>query len=157
MKKNASNFNILNQFNVGFILNVAREVENPLLDATNTIWSLLSTTDGGSLYLKHHHIKSYRVISKKLFWDHHQDNIMESFASAFRFIDAARSQSNILIHCQCGVSRSATLVIAYLIYHLNMNFDHAYQYLKSRSSVIAPNLSLIAQLKEFQLQSLIIQ
>lgn len=59
-------------------------------------------------------------------WSHDEANLVEShkLEKAFEFIDDARlsqknagggggGQNRILIHCQCGVSRSATVVIAF--------------------------------------------
>ena len=57
--------------------------------------------------------------------------------------------------CQCGVSRSATLAIAYimslaasglvpnLLGHLG-NMQDAYEYIKSRSPCIGPNVSYVS-------------
>ncbi|PLW37230.1 hypothetical protein PCASD_15349 [Puccinia coronata f. sp. avenae] len=52
----------------------------------------------------------------KLPWSHDQDGLAEIFSSSevFSLIDRAReSKLKTLIHCQCGVSRSATFVIGY--------------------------------------------
>lgn len=49
-------------------------------------------------------------------WGHDESDLVEGgkFQIAFDFIDKAREKKqNILIHCQCGVSRSGTVVIAY--------------------------------------------
>lgn len=158
---NASDPETLRRLNIGFILNVAREVENPLLETESRVgWQLLSTEAVGetaSLYLKKHHFHtpvsrhSHFVFSKKLFWDHNQDNILEFFNSAFRFIDMARSLGmGVLVHCQCGVSRSASLMMGYVMKCQNISFESAYQYVKARSKVVSPNLSLIAQLLEYE-------
>jgi protein-tyrosine phosphatase len=53
----------------------------------------------------------------------------------------------IYIHCAMGVSRSATIVIAYLIRHKNMSFDEAYNWVKERRSWIRPNNRFMADLK----------
>ncbi|KAH3674941.1 hypothetical protein WICMUC_002961 [Wickerhamomyces mucosus] len=55
----------------------------------------------------------------------------------------------ILIHCQCGVSRSASLIIA-LFMKLNMeNLNDSYNKLKVKADKISPNMSLIFQLMEW--------
>ena len=43
------------------------------------------------------------------------------------------------MHCLAGVSRSVSLVIAYLIKHRNMNYDDAYFMIKSRRKIVTIN------------------
>lgn len=62
----------------------------------------------------------------------------------------------VFVNCFAGVSRSATIVIAYLIYKQNMTYQDAYDFLKSKRYVISPNSHFINQLVklEKELQSL---
>lgn len=49
-------------------------------------------------------------------WGHDESDLVEAgkLDTAFAFLDEARDNGkNVLVHCQCGVSRSATVVIAY--------------------------------------------
>lgn len=49
-------------------------------------------------------------------WGHDESDLVEAkkFQAAFDFLDEARERDGrVLVHCQCGVSRSATVVIAY--------------------------------------------
>ena len=59
-------------------------------------------------------------------------------------------EGKVLVHCQAGVSRSATICIAYLMYHLRMSMEQAYDYLKSRRSVISPNVNFMCQLLDYE-------
>lgn len=55
------------------------------------------------------------------------------------------------MHCQCGVSRSASLVVAYGIYkNPEISVQEAYDAVKKRSKWIGPNMNLIMQLQEFR-------
>lgn len=68
---------------------------------------------------------------------------------------------NVLVHCQCGVSRSATLVIAFVMQAAALNYPYeatktltgmhdCYNLVKDLSSSISPNISLIYQLVEWE-------
>ncbi len=56
----------------------------------------------------------------------------------------------VLVHCKAGVSRSPTVVLAYLTKYGNMNLREAYFLLKERRNVIAPNQGFWKQLVEFE-------
>ncbi|XP_028311616.1 tyrosine-protein phosphatase vhp-1 [Gouania willdenowi] len=70
---------------------------------------------------------------------------------ALRFIDAALSSgASVLVHCAAGISRSAALAVAYIMYHLEMDLDHAYRFVKERRPSISPNFNFLGQLQHFQ-------
>ncbi|XP_054988104.1 dual specificity phosphatase 29 [Sorex araneus] len=75
------------------------------------------------------------------------------FYSAAAFIDAAlRSDCNkILVHCVMGRSRSATLVLAYLMIHRNMTLVDAIQQV-AKNRCVLPNRGFLKQLRELDLQ-----
>lgn len=62
---------------------------------------------------------------------------------------ALRQQNRVLVHCQCGVLRLATLIVAYLMYDLRVGVNEAYGLLKSAAPLILPNMGLIFQLMEW--------
>jgi dual specificity phosphatase 12 len=53
----------------------------------------------------------------------------------------------VLIHCVCGVSRSSTIIAAYLMRKLQMERDAVLQFVKSRKGHIHPNSGFFSQLK----------
>ncbi|KDR19773.1 dual specificity protein phosphatase 14 isoform X2 [Zootermopsis nevadensis] len=55
-----------------------------------------------------------------------------------------------LVHCVAGVSRSATLCLAYLMKHERMPLRKAFSYLRSRRPSIRPNSGFFSQLIEFE-------
>ncbi|KAJ3369986.1 hypothetical protein GGF31_004837 [Allomyces arbusculus] len=67
-------------------------------------------------------------------------------ANAFIADHRARGRA-VLVHCMCGVARSAALVIAYLMAEDRMPLAHAYALVKHKRA-IAPNVHLVAQLVE---------
>lgn len=58
----------------------------------------------------------------------------------------------ILIHCNAGVSRSASVCIAYLMLHRKMNFSAAFSCVKSKRECIRPNDGFLKQLKQMDQQ-----
>ena len=56
------------------------------------------------------------------------------------------------VHCVAGISRSATVCIAYLMKHLCWELQKAFDFVKSKRSCVAPNLSFMGQLLAFEKQ-----
>ena len=54
------------------------------------------------------------------------------------------------MHCYAGISRSATLCLAYLINSHKVSLSEAFQYVKCRRNVISPNLNFMGQLLKFE-------
>lgn len=84
-------------------------------------------------------------------WDHNSE-ILEDLYSLCRIIDErVQAGRKVLIHCQLGVSRSASLVIAYGLYKgYQPDFHSMYMSVKQRSEWVGPNMSLIYQLTDFR-------
>ena len=61
-----------------------------------------------------------------------------------------QSGGKVLVHCHAGISRSATVCIAYIMWLKHWTMEYAYQFLKSKRSLIAPNLNFMRQLVEFE-------
>lgn len=78
-------------------------------------------------------------------------DISQIFSETFDFIDAClTSNQKIVVHCQAGISRSASVVIAYVMRKQKMTFDTAYKVVKSKRSIINPNFSFCCALKKFE-------
>ncbi|KAI9876667.1 MAG: hypothetical protein M1830_005998 [Pleopsidium flavum] len=84
-------------------------------------------------------------------WDHNT-NIVDDMLRLCELIDdRVRQGKRVLIHCQCGVSRSASLIVAYGLYkNPELSVQDAYDAVKKRSRWIGPNMNLIYQLSEFR-------
>lgn len=61
-----------------------------------------------------------------------------------------RSGGRTLVHCVAGVSRSASICLAYLMKYHNMPLDEAYRYVKRRRSIIHPNVGFFRQLIDYE-------
>jgi len=74
-------------------------------------------------------------------------NIKQYFEDTFKIIDEAiTNNNNILVHCQAGISRSATIVIAYIMKKNKMKMNDAYNFVHNNRRCIGPNLGFCGQL-----------
>lgn len=84
-------------------------------------------------------------------WDHNTP-IVDELPGLVKIIrDRVADGKKVLVHCQCGVSRSASLLIAYALFlRPEQTVQEAYDAVKRRSKWIGPNMSLIFQLLEWK-------
>ncbi|KAF8630932.1 hypothetical protein AX17_005289 [Amanita inopinata Kibby_2008] len=83
--------------------------------------------------------------------DHSAVDLRPHLEAVCNHIDKVlKSGQSVLVHCQQGVSRSAAVVIAYLIRNLGMSYDNAYTYLKRRRACIKPNAGFVKALQEWE-------
>lgn len=54
------------------------------------------------------------------------------------------------MHCHAGVSRSATVCMAYIMKALDYDLRSAYDFVKSKRPCVSPNLHFMGQLLEFE-------
>lgn len=83
--------------------------------------------------------------------DSHDVNMLQHLPEAFAFIEDARlRRERVLVHCHAGMSRSVTIILAYLMKYYDHSLESAYDFVKQRKDDIAPNFSFMGQLLEFQ-------
>jgi dual specificity MAP kinase phosphatase len=79
--------------------------------------------------------------------DNFDVNIIDYFLEAHKFIDEHLSRGeNVLVHCQAGVSRSATIVISYIMKITKKSYIDSIDIVRKKRNKIDPNLSFISQL-----------
>ena len=78
--------------------------------------------------------------------DFEDENIFQYFKDCIQFIESAKK---IYIHCMAGVSRSATIVIAYIMWKEHKNYNDAFNFVKNKRKLIMPNMGFTLQLKYF--------
>ena len=66
--------------------------------------------------------------------------------------DIKRKGGKVFLHCHAGISRSATVCIAYIMKQQGWDLPCAYDFVKQRRPCVSPNLHFMGQLLEFQKQ-----
>lgn len=61
-----------------------------------------------------------------------------------------KNNKNILVHCHAGLSRSATIVCAYLIRKNGWSCEEAVSFVKKKRNRIRPNEGFIKMLKDYE-------
>jgi len=89
--------------------------------------------------------------SKRVFKYNIVDNFDEDIIKYFsELTDLIENENCVLVHCVAGISRSATIVIAYLMTIYEMTLLDAFNFVKTKRSVIHPNHSFIKQLIAYE-------
>ncbi|XP_029284641.1 serine/threonine/tyrosine-interacting protein [Cottoperca gobio] len=91
--------------------------------------------------------------------DNPVENIIRCFPSTKEFIDgclatggngACSFHFSYLVHGNAGISRSAALVIAYLMETFGMKYREAFSHVQERRFCINPNVGFVHQLQEYE-------
>jgi len=78
-------------------------------------------------------------------------NLKRFFFKTSDFIDQGLHQNKaVFVHCLMGVSRSSSIVIAYLMIHRNMSFQTALELVRSKRSCVQPNPGFVKQLLQLE-------
>lgn len=90
--------------------------------------------------------------------DSPHENIAQYFMSAISFIEQVRARNEaIVVHCVMGISRSVTIVLAYLMYRYRICYEKAYELVRIARPIARPNPGFEMQLLSFQHQLGILQ
>lgn len=81
--------------------------------------------------------------------DDEDEDILTNFDDTFNFIEEGINKGGVLVHCFGGISRSSTIIIAYLIKKNKMSYLQAYEIVKTLKSDIKPNEGFVEKLKIF--------
>ena len=79
--------------------------------------------------------------------DDFNSNLIRHFKECLLFIDG---NDKVFVHCAAGMSRSPTVVIAYLMWKRRLSLNDAINFVKKKRPEISPNLSFMKQLQMFQ-------
>ncbi|ELP89292.1 dual specificity protein phosphatase, putative [Entamoeba invadens IP1] len=121
--------------------------EDPNTYKLNGITAVLSLTTNLTKYpqnikTKHFHVQDSffflldQVLTESLCW----------------LIEMVNSGHKVLVHCEVGVSRSASVVLAYLMMVNHWTLKQSFLFCKAKRSVVCPNPGFIIQLYQFQIK-----
>ncbi|CAO1613323.1 unnamed protein product [Parajaminaea phylloscopi] len=93
------------------------------------------------------------VLDLKNVCDDGIDPLRSTMRQAVEYIESARrTGGKVLVHCRVGVSRSTTIVLAYVMAHLDMSLVESYLMVRSRrlSILIQPHLLFFWELRGWE-------
>ncbi|CAF1162517.1 unnamed protein product [Rotaria sordida] len=78
--------------------------------------------------------------------------LKDRFDETIHFMNIAfqNPTNRILVHCNLGISRSSTLILAYLMKTYNSTLYEAYKFLRHRRPIVCPNIGFLHQLIEYE-------
>lgn len=82
--------------------------------------------------------------------DLEEDSISPYFKRTYEFIEAGIQAGGVFVHCTAGVSRSASLVIAYLIKKYRAPYEEALSFVQRKRACVKPNPGFERELKSFE-------
>jgi len=82
-----------------------------------------------------------------------EQNLTNYLSDALAYIENA--EGKVLVHCAAGISRSGSIIVAYLMKKNNTGFDTALSMARNKSSRIRPNPNFERQLRDFNTQTAI--
>ncbi|EAR94721.1 tyrosine phosphatase (macronuclear) [Tetrahymena thermophila SB210] len=81
--------------------------------------------------------------------DDEDEEIKQHFQMTYDFIHENLKKTNVFVHCQMGISRSSSIVIAYLMKEKGMDFLDTLNFVRSKRSCVSPNEGFVSQLIEY--------
>ena len=159
---NIYNNNLINNGAIPSIINVSKPILTPLSQITENLYlgnlydaqnisnllkigiqKVLSLiTDPQLLYypkeIEHKFIKLN---------DFPRENIIKYFGECLLFIEDKRKT---LVHCVAGASRSATIVIAYIMWKNQLDYKESAKFVEQMRPCINPNYGFVRQLEIFE-------
>ncbi|CAD8177869.1 unnamed protein product [Paramecium pentaurelia] len=72
------------------------------------------------------------------------------YDQSIKFIDIQTLRTNVLIHCQNGISRSAAICAVYMMQKYQLSLNQTLHHIQQCRRLVSPNPGFIKQLKDFE-------
>lgn len=137
---------ILPRIYLGDIITATNKDEIARLGITDMITIEIKPLEASELA---HTVKRYLYINVM---DHSKQDILSHFEASNEFIETAlKTPTNkVYVHCVAGISRSASLVIAYIMKTRSMYYREAFELVKQKRRIVDPNEGFVRQLTLYQ-------
>lgn len=140
----ARDFIIFEHLNIKYVINCTKEESNNF-EHKNIKYLNIKIDDKFTENICNYFDKSCTFINNCIMDNNKMNNL------DYKNISECLNDNNksILIHCQAGISRSATIVISYLMKMNKINYQEAFEYVKYNRPCISPNMGFIEQLNKY--------
>ncbi|XP_050308982.1 dual specificity protein phosphatase MPK-4 [Anthonomus grandis grandis] len=82
--------------------------------------------------------------------DFPKEDLLSHLDNTDVFIKEGLEKGAVLVHCYFGISRSATVVIGYIMKKHRLTYQRAFETVKAKRSIVFPNQGFVSQLKLYQ-------
>uniref|UniRef100_U5EXJ8 Putative mitogen-activated protein kinase phosphatase 3 n=1 Tax=Corethrella appendiculata TaxID=1370023 RepID=U5EXJ8_9DIPT len=125
--RNCENRKTLEKYNITYVLNVTSNLPNVFEEEGRIKYCQIPVTD------------------------HWSSDLLKHFPEAFKFLDEARANNaHVLVHCLAGLSRSVTVVLAYMMKTSALRLEEAFTFVRARKADISPNFHFMEQLVAYE-------
>jgi len=138
---------------VHYILNLAEEVENIF----ESCYEGCECTSGGPecnrlIFGNNDKIPKLLTYYNRKVKDAPGEDLLSFFEESFQLIETVQEQyhGKILVHCIAGISRSATVVIAFCMRKMHWSLKKAFEYVKGIRTIVSPIAYFIEQLQRYE-------
>ena len=95
--------------------------------------------------------KSAGFVYKRIpVFDNIGEDLLVHINGAIKFIEQSQHYGKILVHCHKGISRSASIVMGYLMKTNELTLSEALEHLRGLRPVVCPNEAFLRQLAMFE-------
>ena len=122
----AMDINQINKYNIVNIIHCTKNIPN-YFENMGVVYTRISIDDTTSQHIENYFDETFNIIE-----------------------NSVNNNMNILVHCHGGVSRSATILIAYFMRKNNWSYTISYDFIKSKRPIINPNSEFTIALQNYK-------